>query len=231
MCGEKRRAGSGRAGRIGSLPRVRGEVHDDRWRNGNERITPACAGRSNCILRLNAICEDHPRVRGEKSSVRVKNRSKSGSPPRVRGEAEKVENCRYDGGITPACAGRSENVVPPGLPQQDHPRVCGEKTIPGINTEVEAGSPPRVRGEVRNGGDHIMKLRITPACAGRRARLSAICTCFRDHPRVCGEKHCKADVFHVCSGSPPRVRGEACGRWARPAFSRITPACAGRSHC
>ena len=106
VCGEKRRAGSGRAGRIGSLPRVRGEVHDDRWRNGNERITPACAGRSNCILRLNAICEDHPRVRGEKSSVRVKNRSKSGSPPRVRGEAEKVENCRYDGGITPACAGR-----------------------------------------------------------------------------------------------------------------------------
>ena len=48
---------------------------------------------------------------------------------------------------------------------------------------------------------------------------------------MCGEK------FHLCvkldhlAGSPPRVRGEACCILLIKEVNRITPACAGRSHC
>ena len=71
-----------------------------------------------------------------------------------------------------------------------------------------AGSPPRVRGEVELFHDLDLKLRITPACAGRRLsesdylqrrRITPACAGRRlagmidqvtmeDHPRVCGEK-------------------------------------------
>ena len=51
-----------------------------------------------------------------------------GSPPHVRGkELHAVEDVQI-GGITPACAGKSENDAGCRVRAQDHPRMCGEKT-------------------------------------------------------------------------------------------------------
>ena len=52
----------------------------------------------------------------------------------------------------------------------DHPRVCGEQPACSRGTVLAAGSPPRVRGTVLL--DEFKKeiARITPACAGNRAR-------------------------------------------------------------
>ena len=86
-----------------------------------------------------------------------------------------------------------------------------------------------MRGEAEGAGLTVPAGRITPACAGRsrplrRTRLSA-----QDHPRVCGEKSLEGLVILMEVGSPPRVRGEGCGKSKMPTGQRITPACAGRS--
>ena len=52
--------------------------------------------------------------------------------------------------------------------EKDHPRVCGEKMLPGHAKGIVTGSPPRVRGEVVFISIPIVFYRITPACAGRR---------------------------------------------------------------
>ena len=106
--------------------------------------------------------------------------------------------------------------------------MCGEKACRLMNTPSVTGSPPRVRGEVR---DHLIAvdaLRITPACAGRRIGCNHRCLFCSDHPRVCGEKYADWLDCSMTVGSPPRVRGEAVKSWACAEYGRITPACAGR---
>ena len=51
-----------------------------------------------------------------------------------------------------------------------------------------------------------LKIRITPACAGKtlEARVSEMV--IRDHPRVCGKNPEKLDEDSHYGGSPPRVR-------------------------
>ena len=73
------------------------------------------------------------------------------------------------------------------------------------------------------------RVRITPACAGKRGRCARRCRCRRDHPRVCGEKPWTPWEKIVLKGSPPRVRGKALVLTDFMADSRITPACAGKS--
>ena len=93
---------------------------------------------------------------------------------------------------------------------EDHPRLCGEKAVPGGAGAAFYGSPPPMRGKVK-------WLSIVKSCASR------------DHPRLCGEK----DSFHVpwveSPGSPPPMRGKAPTGGELSPESGITPAYAGKS--
>ena len=50
--------------------------------------------------------------------------------------------------------------------------------------------------------------RITPAYAGKSHSVLIFGRCFRDHPRVCGEKTKHHNAVRVKIGSPPRMRGK-----------------------
>ena len=94
---------------------------------------------------------------------------------------------------------------------------------------IARGSPPRARGKdavlVATRSTHG----ITPACAGKRAKInSASCAC-GDHPRACGEKKILYVYHSTAPGSPPRVRGKAQLRAGRAQACGITPARAGKS--
>ena len=115
-------------------------------------ITPACAGKSTTSARTAAGYLDHPRVCGEKSPPPQKRSVNSGSPPRVRGKVAHPVIPVGDQGITPACAGKSGDLICAAGAWWDHPRVCGEKRIV----------------EKRFGGVEG----ITPACAGKRLKRS-----------------------------------------------------------
>ena len=86
--------------------------------------------------------------------------------------------------------------------------MCGEKVQTLLYTDVQKGSPPRMRGKVivdlvlterhripphvrGKGGDlsgRVSPDRITPACAGKRAVATVNKFIAWDHPRMCGEK-------------------------------------------
>ena len=192
-------------------------------------ITPACAGKSTRYSSHNQRDWDHPRVCGEKSSSMRFSACRMGSPPRVRGKDLSLWCILDTKGITPACAGKRETrpgVVPL---HRDHPRVCGEKCFGVICSIHFIGSPPRVRGKDILQGARQPLLRITPACAGKRARSAHRRSACWDHPRVCGEKPRSSHSNPRRVGSPPRVRGKGRIHIAGNAHAGITPAYAGKS--
>ena len=70
-------------------------------------------------------------------------------------------------GITPAYAGKSAASAFGYARRRDHPRVCGEKSMPSRTSSKTTGSPPRVRGKVSAGKILLHDGGITPACAGK----------------------------------------------------------------
>ena len=54
-----------------------------------------------------------------------------------------------------------------------------------------------------------IRIRITPAYAGKRLKTQSQAACMRDHPRLCGEKAFCLFAFCLFAGSPPPMRGKA----------------------
>ena len=73
--------------------------------------------------------------------------------------------------MTPACAGKSFFLFWRSFGIRDHPRVCGEKVFASISILVAQGSPPRVRGKVRQHLESRQSVGITPAYAGKSSCL------------------------------------------------------------
>ena len=104
--GEKRRLTECAQWAEGSPPRWRGKVYIFPTFWGVERITPALAGKSTAGLACAFVARDHPRVGGEKYTIRSCQTEHGGSPPRGRGKAA-WQTCFQQGGrITPAWAGK-----------------------------------------------------------------------------------------------------------------------------
>ena len=125
---------------------------------------------------------------GEKTHTFMHLSTELGSPPRVRGKDYLPHPARALLRITPACAGKSGAALTCPPETRDHPRVCGEKQTKLLRRQLPQGSPPRVRGKGDLLNDLLRQLGITPACAGKRWSRRNTSLCYRDHPRVCGEK-------------------------------------------
>ena len=111
----------------------------------------------------------------------------------------------------------------------DHPRLRGEKTKK-INEETGIpGSPPLTRGKAPNKHLKKIKIRITPAYAGKSSNLIKSIRISQDHPRLRGEKCIQRRKNQRRAGSPPLTRGKAESRAFAIRFHGITPAYAGKS--
>ena len=108
MCGEKLGITPQGVTIQGSPPRVRGKAAAHILPVPSARITPACAGKRAFQKKNLCIPWDHPRVCGEKKLVREFCLEHRGSPPRVRGKVAEIDGNMAAGGITPACAGKSQ---------------------------------------------------------------------------------------------------------------------------
>ena len=112
---------------------------------------------------------------------------------------------------------------------RDHPRLCGEKSILYDAIDTMRGSPPPMRGKACTRRVTIPSGRITPAYAGKSASPPQKGQGFRDHPRLCGEKICRAAPLSGLPGSPPPMRGKGSKPKICLASTGITPAYAGKS--
>ena len=74
-----------------------------------------------------------------------------------------------------------------------------------------------------------IRIRITPAYAGKRLKTQSQAACMRDHPRLCGEKLNFPSTRSITSGSPPPMRGKVTEAETVTKEDRITPAYAGKS--
>ena len=138
-----------RTGQQGSPPPMRGKGFDAYRVGVCPGITPAYAGKSDRHCNRSCVCEDHPRLCGEKcdrncmgafdSRITPAYAGKSfvvstfqtrtlGSPPPMRGKAGCSHNKYKMYGITPAYAGKRHGADVQGVRRWDHPRLCGEKT-------------------------------------------------------------------------------------------------------
>ena len=110
----------------GSPPHLRGKPGQIFYDHLHQRITPAPAGKTGCVLPVGCTVEDHPRTCGENISNGLVALSGALSPPHLRGkhrEAEKQLLCER---ITPAPAGKTIKNKAFLISVQDHPRTCGE---------------------------------------------------------------------------------------------------------
>ena len=79
-----------------------------------------------------------------------------------------------EGGITPACAGKSLSFFLPACAEEDHPRLRGEKLCADADGGEQLGSPPLARGKDHTIFRILNCIRITPACAGKSCEKEAI---------------------------------------------------------
>ena len=194
---------------------------------------------------------NHPRACGEKGFRALLKAALLGSPPRMRGKECRLSMQHCLQRITPAHAGKSFRGTAQGLHSWDHPRACGEKTLPAFGSPSYLGSPPRIRGKVfkcqindnelgdhpRACGEKCLSMLSTSSSTGSPPRMrgkghgiTARKIWYRDHPRACGEKRLRGGTIKSALGSPPRMRGKDALYAGRLGAIGITPAHAGKSH-
>ena len=175
--------------------------------SGETGITPAYAGKRQRRATACTWLRDHPRVCGEKDAICKSCPARQGSPSRMRGKAGWPLCGLPCIGITPAYAGKSQPWRSYSQRRWDHPRVCGEKRPAVDGKRPLRGSPPHVRGKVKDPVPVSALVGITPACAGKRSAQAGAPAGRRDHPRVCGEKFNSGSMLKQM-GDHPRVCGE-----------------------
>ena len=151
-------------------------------------ITPAYAGKSGEQSPAWRVLQDHPRICGEKCPSTPSRLSSWGSPPHMRGKAQKMLSGASGTRITPAYAGKRGSGPLFHRVWWDHPRICGEKVHHRHRQRPYLGSPPHMRGKVRFSCRFVCRLGITPAYAGKSGQSVLNQRYTRDHPRICGEK-------------------------------------------
>ena len=214
---------------LGSSPRVRGTLGDQKTKKNSRRFIPACAGNTSTPSSRREQGKVHPRVCGEHGAYTPEELQEKGSSPRVRGTQSLLRlRCGCQGFI-PACAGNTYRINSSASGFKVHPRVCGEHLGKVPPCAQGKGSSPRVRGTRLTESGKVTRTRFIPACAGNTNAPQCGQGTFQVHPRVCGEHKLYEHYNGSKKGSSPRVRGtrNLFTRWHYE--SRFIPACAGNT--
>ena len=153
----------------------------------------------------------------------------AGSSPRMRGAGADARREVIVPGIIPAHAGSSSDGQDHGIQTWDHPRACGEQSIPHLRPTHQWGSSPRMRGADHRRRDGRAARRIIPAHAGSSRGGVEHEPVRGDHPRACGEQGVLPPANHASVGSSPRMRGAARHEQGWHGEHGIIPAHAGSS--
>ena len=171
----------------------------------------------------------HPRMCGERLWISKSLPFFFGSSPHVRGTLLKRQPRPHPMRFIPACAGNAGRLPALGQSHAVHPRMCGERVVPGGNHDMLSGSSPHVRGTLLKRQPRPHPVRFIPACAGNAAWVQCSPSGTSVHPRMCGERVELADTEPVKVGSSPHVRGTPLAANRQAGSIRFIPACAGNA--
>ena len=208
-CGERGRAGTGRA----LAP----------------RFIPARAGNAAVRYSRPKPTPVHPRTCGERLPLRDAGQRDRGSSPHVRGtpsrRGPKTRGCRF----IPARAGNAGDGAGRAAAAPVHPRTCGERNHPRQRVRRITGSSPHVRGTLVRRFALRPERRFIPARAGNARTRPAAPAMRPVHPRTCGERGKSAGLSGIAPGSSPHVRGTRSRSPGRHPGRRFIPARAGNA--
>ncbi len=190
------------------------------------RISPACAGNTSGVMRCAHLAADQPRVRGEHPTASAGLWHRPGSAPRARGTHRRQYLTLNNTRISPACAGNTAGRRSSWARCSDQPRVRGEHAGVGGRDSGVHGSAPRARGTHEDGRHADRGGRISPACAGNTAELTAVTSTISP---ACAGNTVDGYLVRYPGGSAPRARGTPIGGLGVVLFWRISPACAGNT--
>ena len=211
---------------LGSPPRVRSRPVVRFVQVVAEGITSACAEQTSTTCDKGTQTGDHLRVCGADKTTPQPLVPPVGSPPRVRSRPAGSVSAPMPWRITSACAEQTAFTVAGAALLGDHLRVCGADCYADKHTNVNPGSPPRVRSRLERGLEPSGHHGITSACAEQTHTSSASGEPASDHLRVCGADLANASVMRISSGSPPRVRSRQGHVLPSRCGAGITSACA-----
>ena len=172
---------------------------------------------------------DHPHAYGDKFFLFGQKLHALGSSPRVWGQAPLIKNAPRKPRIIPTRMGtRSVNGYLTAL-TQDHPHAYGDKNYNSFNPICQAGSSPRVWGQVCYGTRCQATCRIIPTRMGTSHKGFRPCVVLRDHPHAYGDKPAAVGETVAETGSSPRVWGQGNSVKQVVLLARIIPTRMGTS--
>ena len=174
--------------RLGSSPRVWGQVYHALTFGSVRRIIPTRVGTSACCKNHTFAAWDHPHACGDKAQPEEIDEDYPGSSPRVWGQAD---ICDFDTdveGIIPTRVGTRGNGFGGLLLTGDHPHACGDKQSLRVRSVMPMGSSPRVWGQASPLPEWLCFYRIIPTRVGTRAEHPTGQTPIVYHPHACGDK-------------------------------------------
>ena len=151
---------------LGSSPHARGAPKQSKREPTLSGIIPARAGSTEGAGSVDAPRRDHPRMRGEHTTLAAQFPSPLGSSPHARGALRDRRNRRPPRGIIPACAGSTTPARRCTAGWRDHPRMRGEHVPVVVAAHAYHGSSPHARGAPPVYDGLVHEDGIIPACAG-----------------------------------------------------------------
>ena len=146
-CGDKLMLGAGSAQKMGSSPRVWGQVSVLFDSQFFSRIIPTRVGTSDKVSFYYLFLWDHPHACGDKRSMDFVGEGFIGSSPRVWGQEVCLIIESRGIRIIPTRVGTSTPENYRGFVVEDHPHACGDKTVYFGIVYTSLGSSPRVWGQ------------------------------------------------------------------------------------
>ena len=191
--------------------------------------TPAHAGNTDTIYRLDYLWEVYPRPRGEYESIYSRGQFFFGLPPPTRGILGHAAREHHPWRSTPAHAGNTRWAVRQGGVRWVYPRPRGEYLSQSAGVHVQEGLPPPTRGIPRQPALKIQTQRSTPAHAGNTRQGGAQAGQLAVYPRPRGEYALEAGAGKKGRGLPPPTRGIPLREDIPVCDDRSTPAHAGNT--
>ena len=149
----------------------------------------------------------YPRGCGGTALLSTARLPRPGLSPRVRGNLERAEPVRIEGGSIPAGAGEPGGAHRPGRSGGVYPRGCGGTLAVPTVVQPLVGLSPRVRGNHACTTSHWRSAWSIPAGAGEPSHPPRGRAPGRVYPRGCGGTLPNGPPRAAIGGLSPRVRG------------------------